>query len=151
MEGKNMKPTLIHSKILNETIYLTDVPIPGKTCYSQKEIEFLKTATQTMEEEEYAIYLRKIHQVKKAFPESKIEDVKMEARQPERGDASQLINDGRAFTSFNPELHVSNKMEARQEDVAGMSFREESTDLRVEVAEEPVAPIIPKQKSMWED
>jgi len=56
--------------------------------------------------------------VKKAFPESKIEDV---------------------------------KMEARQEDVAGKPFREESTDLRVEDAEEPVAPTIPAQKSLWED
>lgn len=99
MESKYIKPTLIHSKILNETIYLTDIPIPGMTCYSPKEIEFLKTATQAMEEEEYAIYLRKVHLVKKAFPDSKIEDVKMEA--PAGEDVA-----GKSFRGESPEPGV---------------------------------------------
>jgi len=113
-----MKPTLIHSKILNETICLSDEPVAGQICYSEKEIKFLRACEKNMKPERYADYLRKVHSVKKAFPESKIEDV---------------------------------KMEARQEDVAGKPFREESTDLRVEDAEEPVAPTIPAQKSLWED
>ena len=64
-------------------ICLSDVLVEGQVCYSPKEIEFLKIAEKSMEPGEYSNYLKKIHLAKKIFPESKIEDVKMEARQEE--------------------------------------------------------------------
>jgi hypothetical protein len=78
-----MKPTLIHSKILNETIYLSETEIQGKICYSEKEIKFLRACEKNMTPEVYAEYLRKIHLVKKTFPGSKIEDVKRSAPESE--------------------------------------------------------------------
>jgi len=78
-----MKTTLIHSKILNETICLSEIPIEGQICYSEKEIKFLKACEKNMKPERYAEYLRKVHLVKKTFPDSKIEDIKMEAPESE--------------------------------------------------------------------
>jgi len=112
-----MKPTIIHSKILNETICLSEIAVEGYVCYSEKEIKFLRACEKNMKPERYALYLRQVHLVKKTFPGAKIEDI---------------------------------KMEARQEDGAGKSIREESTDLRVEDAEQPVAPSNSEQKSLWE-
>jgi len=81
MESKYIKPILIHSKILNETICLSDISVEGQICYSEKEIKFLRASEKNMKPERYAEYLKKIHSVKKTFPDSKIEDIKMEARQ----------------------------------------------------------------------
>ena len=74
-----MKTTAIHSKILNETIYLSEIEVPGHVCYSEKEIKFLRACEKNMKPERYALYLRQVHLVKKTFPGAKIEDIKMEA------------------------------------------------------------------------
>lgn len=74
-----MKTTLIHSKILNETICFSDEPVEGHICYSEKEIKFLRASEKNMNPERYADYLKKVHLVKKTFPGAKIEDIKMEA------------------------------------------------------------------------
>jgi len=79
--GHGDKSILIHSKILDEMICLTEIPIIGRVCYSEKEIKFLRACEKNMKPERYADYLRKIHLVKKTLPGSKIEDIKMEARQ----------------------------------------------------------------------
>ena len=91
-----MKPTLIHSKILNETICLSDEPVAGQICYSEKEIKFLRACEKNMKPERYADYLRKVHLVKKAFPESKIEDVKMEAPTSDQPVATPRVEDAEA-------------------------------------------------------
>ena len=73
------KPFLIHSKILNETICLSEIPTDRYVCYSQKEIDLLKQIEKSMGSEYYAAWLKQVHLVKKTFPGATIEDVKMEA------------------------------------------------------------------------
>lgn len=84
-----MKSTVIYSKILNETICLSEEPVGGHVCYSEKEIKFLKACEKNMKPERYAEYLRKVHMTKKAFPGSKIEDIRMEAP---AGESKEPIN-----------------------------------------------------------
>lgn len=78
-----MKPTIIHSKILNETICLSETPIEGQVYYSEKEVKFLRACEKNMKPERYAEYLRKIHLVKKTFPDSRIEKIGLEAPEGE--------------------------------------------------------------------
>jgi hypothetical protein len=91
-----MKPILVHSKILNETICLSEVPVEGQVCYSEKEIKFLKASEKNMKPERYADYLRKVHSVKKTFPDSKIEDIKMEAPTSDQPVATPRVEDTEA-------------------------------------------------------
>lgn len=79
-----MKPTPIFSKILNEVIYLCPDRVSSLEVESQRkavayrpeEVEILREAEKAMNQKEYAAYLLKVHQVKKTFPGSTVQEFK---------------------------------------------------------------------------
>lgn len=109
-----MESRLIHSKILDDTICISDKPVEGHVCYSQKEIELLREIKKSVKSEGgYAYWLKKLHQVKKVFPGAVIQEINMKEAPTEPSDSdvrSQAVKPGVEGAEATPEPPIQKSM-----------------------------------------